>query len=76
MDWINTVTGRIRPDDLGLTLVHEHLLIGFPGWFMDSVAPFKRSEALAKAVDKLQELRALGVKSFVDPCPSDLGRDV
>jgi phosphotriesterase-related protein len=76
MDWINTVTGRIRPDDLGLTLVHEHLLIGFPGWFMDSVAPFDRADAMSKAVDKLQELRGLGVKSFVDPCPSDLGRDV
>jgi phosphotriesterase-related protein len=76
MDTINTVTGKIKADQLGLTLIHEHLLIGFPGWFMDSVAPFKRSEALSKAVDKLQELKALGVKTFVDPCPTDLGRDV
>jgi phosphotriesterase-related protein len=77
MDLIHTVTGPIRPDQLGLTLVHEHLLIGFPGWFMDAVAPpFKRAEALARAVDKLQELRGLGVRTFVDPCPSDLGRDV
>jgi phosphotriesterase-related protein len=76
MDWINTVTGRVRPNELGLTLVHEHLLIGYPGWFMDSVAPFQRHEALERAVDKLQELRSLGVKTFVDPCPSDLGRDV
>jgi phosphotriesterase-related protein len=76
MEWINTVTGRVRPSQLGLTLVHEHLLIGFPGWFMDAVTPFKRGEALAKAVDKLQELRGLGVQTFVDPCPSDLGRDV
>jgi phosphotriesterase-related protein len=76
MEWINTVTGRIRPSELGLTLVHEHLLIGFPGWFMDTIAPFKRADALAKAIDKLQELRGLGVRTFVDPCPSDLGRDV
>ena len=76
VSWINTVTGRIQPSDLGLTLVHEHLLIGFPGWFLDSVAPFKRKEALSRAVDKLQELRGLGVKTFVDPCPGDLGRDV
>jgi phosphotriesterase-related protein len=76
MDWINTVTGRTEPTGLGMTLVHEHLLIGFPGWFMDTIAPFKRAEALSKAVDKLQELRELGVKSFVDPCPTDLGRDV
>jgi phosphotriesterase-related protein len=76
MDSINTVTGTVQPSQLGMTLVHEHLLIGFPGWHMDSVAPFKRNEALSRAVDKLQELRAIGVKTFVDPCPSDLGRDV
>ena len=76
MDWINTVTGRITPDQLGMTLIHEHLLIGFPGWQLDTLHPFRRAEALARAVDKLQELYALGVRSFVDPCPSDLGRDV
>lgn len=77
MDWINTVTGRVRPDQLGMTLVHEHLLIGYPGWFMDGLAPrFRRQEAMSRGVDKLQELRALGVQTFVDPCPMDLGRDV
>jgi phosphotriesterase-related protein len=76
MEWINTVTGRITPDQLGITLIHEHLLIGFPGWQMDTLNPFRRAEALARGVDKLQELSALGVRSFVDPCPSDLGRDV
>ena len=74
--WINTVNGRITPEQLGTTLIHEHLLIGFPGWQMDTLHPFVRHEALARAVDKLQELRSLGVKTFVDPCPSDLGRDV
>jgi len=77
MEWINTVTGRVRAEDLGTTLVHEHLLIGFPGWFMDALAPrFKRAEALARAVDKMQELLGFGVRTFLDPCPMDLGRDV
>jgi phosphotriesterase-related protein len=77
MEWINTVTGRVAPEALGTTLVHEHLLIGFPGWFMDARAPrFKRDEARARGVDKLQELKSLGVSTFVDPCPMDLGRDV
>jgi phosphotriesterase-related protein len=31
---------------------------------------------MARAVDQLQELRDLGVGTFVDPCPMDLGRDV
>ena len=77
MDWIQTVTGRARPEELGMTLVHEHLLIGFPGWFMDALAPkFQRAEALARGVDRLQELRGHGVSTFLDPCPMDLGRDV
>ena len=77
MDWINTVTGRARPEELGSTLVHEHLLIGYPGWQMDALAPrFRRNDALSRGVDKLQELRSYGVATFLDPCPMDLGRDV
>ena len=77
MDWINTVSGRARPEELGSTLVHEHLLIGFPGWQMDALAPrFRRDDALSRGVDKLQELRSYGVATFLDPCPMDLGRDV
>ncbi|HVU02638.1 MAG TPA: hypothetical protein VHE30_12840 [Polyangiaceae bacterium] len=77
MEWINTVTGRARPEELGTTLVHEHLLIGYPGWQMDALAPrFEREEALSRAVDKMHELAELGVKTVLDPCPMDLGRDV
>jgi len=60
-----------------MTLVHEHLLLGYPGWYMDGLAPkHKRADALAKAVDRMAELRSQGVSSFLDPCPMDLGRDV
>lgn len=77
MKTIQTVTGPIDVANLGKTLVHEHLLIGYPGWFMDALAPkFVRAEALAKAVDSLSELYDRGVRTFVDPCPMDLGRDV
>ncbi len=77
MEFINTVTGPVRVEELGTTLVHEHLLIGYPGWQMDALAPrFVRNDALARGVDKLAELRSLGVATFLDPCPMDLGRDV
>jgi phosphotriesterase-related protein len=77
MEWVNTVTGRARPEELGTTLVHEHLLIGYPGWQMDALAPrFRRADALARGVDRMQELRGFGVATFLDPCPMDLGRDV
>jgi len=74
---IQTVLGPVAPADLGKTLIHEHVLIGYPGWFMDvRMPPFIRAEALDRVVDAFQALHAYGVRSVVDPCPMDLGRDV
>ncbi|MCC6850122.1 MAG: phosphotriesterase [Deltaproteobacteria bacterium] len=74
---VQTVTGRVAPGALGRTLIHEHVLVGFPGWNLDALAPrFVRAEAMGRAVDQMHELRGLGVGTFVDPCPMDLGRDV
>ncbi len=74
---IHTVTGTCRPIDLGLTLMHEHLIIGWPGWESDTAAPrFDRREAKRLCADRMLELKSLGVSALVDPCPIDLGRDV
>ena len=71
---VNTVLG---PRKLGRTLIHEHVLIGYPGWFMDNRMPrFVREEALARVVDAFQALHDYGIRTVVDPCPMDLGRDV
>lgn len=72
---IQTVLGPVA--DLGRTLIHEHVLVGYPGWFMDTRMPrFVRDEALARVTDAFQALHAHGVRTVVDPCPMDLGRDV
>jgi phosphotriesterase-related protein len=77
MKAINTVTGTASPEQLGTTLMHEHLLIGFAGWELDCAAPrFERKSALKTCVERLKELRDLGLETFVDPCPMDIGRDV
>jgi phosphotriesterase-related protein len=77
MDMVNTVLGPKPVSELGKTLVHEHVLCGYPGWFMDArMPPFIRAEALDRAVDAFQQLHAYGVRTVVDPCPMDLGRDV
>lgn len=74
---IQTTTGVATPAELGRTLIHEHVLVGFPGWELDAKAPkFKRADGMARAMDQMQELQAHGVETFVDPCPMDLGRDV
>jgi phosphotriesterase-related protein len=74
---IQTVTGPIRPDQLGPTLMHEHLAVGYPGWESDTLRPGPdAAERFAVCVDRIQELQALGFRTLVDPCPNDLGRDV
>jgi phosphotriesterase-related protein len=77
MATINTVLGPCKPSDLGVTLMHEHLLIGWPGWDADAAAaPVKRRDVIKLCVDRMEELKALGLRGFLDPCPIDLGRDV
>ena len=74
---INTVLGTSAPADLGVTLMHEHLMIGWPGWETDAAAPpFNRKDTVKLCVDRMLELKELGLRSFLDPCPLDLGRDV
>ena len=74
---INTTGGTITEQDLGRTLVHEHVLAGYPGWYMDTrLPPFRRADALSRVVDAFARLHAYGVRTVIDPCPSDLGRDV
>ena len=57
--------------------MHEHLVIGYPGWNAHTTASsLSREDEFAVCVDKIQELQALGYSSLLDPCPNDLGRDV
>ena len=75
MSSINSVLGTI--ENPGKTLIHEHILVGFPGWFLDTRQPsFKRDEALIRVCAAFEELKEHGVETVVDPCPNDLGRDV
>jgi len=74
---VNTVLGPISTDELGLTLIHEHLTLAYPGWECDALAvPYDR-EAIAKTcVEALEEAKAYGVNTMVDASPNDLYRDV
>ncbi|MGF6601395.1 phosphotriesterase-related protein [Paraburkholderia sp. GAS448] len=73
---VQLTDGTVKVSALGKTLIHEHVLVGMPGWNMDLKAPkFIRSEAMARAIDRIQELHAYGCNSMIDPCPMDIGRD-
>jgi phosphotriesterase-related protein len=76
-EFVNTVTGPIRVEELGVTLMHEHVLIGYPGWEADTLRPGPaRAEIVSTAVEKIRSMQEIGIQSMLDPCPNDLGRDV
>ncbi|MCX7982839.1 MAG: hypothetical protein N2572_08025 [Syntrophales bacterium] len=74
---INTVTGPIAPEDLGVTLIHEHFFFGYPGWYGDiSVVSQTRHELLEKGLVMARILLSHGVKTVVDATTNETGRDV
>lgn len=77
MKQVNTANGPIDVAMLGATLMHEHLTIAFPGSETDTLrrGPTFR-DMVATCVDQVEELKAGGYTSLVDPCPNDMGRSI
>lgn len=73
--YFNTVTGEFPIDSMGLTLIHEHMLVDFIG--ADSVSPdrYDRDEVIAKVLPYLLEVKKYGVKTIFDCTPSYLAKD-
>lgn len=72
---VNTVRGTIRASEMGLTLIHEHILVHFVGAEHYNVDRWERPEVVAKMLPYLQTLRTLGVRTLVECTPAYLGRD-
>jgi phosphotriesterase-related protein len=69
-----TVCGPVSPDDLGVTLMHEHFTFAYPGWFADdSINPYNREAAEAECLKVLEDVKKLGVKTIVDATAADVG---
>ncbi|MCF0053470.1 phosphotriesterase [Dyadobacter sp. LJ53] len=74
--FINSVKGRINASDLGVTLIHEHVLVDFIGADKISADRWKHEEVIAKVLPYLLEIKKRGIKSFVECTPAYIGRDV
>ncbi len=74
---INTVLGPIPPEELGLTLVHEHIAAGYSGWECDPLSrPYDREKMVKLCLKALEPVKEYGVQSIIDATPPDLNRDV
>ncbi len=72
---IMTVRGAIAPDEMGITLPHEHILVDFVPVTELGETAYNREEAFDVALSHLLALRDAGCRTFVDATPSYLGRD-
>jgi len=72
---IMTVNGPIPAREMGLTLVHEHILVDFIGADSINDSRWNRSEVIKKSLPFLKQIRDLGCKSFVECTPAYLGRN-
>jgi phosphotriesterase-related protein len=72
---VNSVRGPIDPQRLGLTLMHEHVLVDFIG--ADKVSPdrYDRAEVVKTVLPHLDQVRRLGCETLVECTPAYLGRD-
>lgn len=75
MAHIQTVLGPIAPEELGVTLIHEHVLCDFVG--ADETGPHRwdREEVVAVMRPYLEEASERGVRALADCSPAYLGRD-
>lgn len=75
---IPVATGSIHADDLGVTLMHEHVFVLSPEIDQDYPEFVHWDERLktAEAIRKLQEAKAAGVDTIVDLTVLGMGRNV
>ena len=72
---IDTVSGPIDPAALGLTLMHEHVLVDFIGASEVSPSRYDADDVFKRALPHLQQVKALGGATLVECTPAYLGRD-
>ena len=74
MEVINGVLGPIEPDDLGFTLMHEHVMVCASG-LLDSYPDLLGDDRETRAIAALTRAREEGVSTIVDATTFDLGRN-
>jgi phosphotriesterase-related protein len=73
---IITVNGPIAAELMGLTLIHEHILVDFIGAEKYDPKRWVHQEVISKVLPYLQELEETGCRTIIDCTPNYLGRDV
>ncbi|WP_159618688.1 phosphotriesterase family protein [Arthrobacter zhaoguopingii] len=71
---IPTLTGEKAVADLGRTLVHEHVFVLGEEYRQNYQTDWNETEMVGNAIADLNELKALGIDTIMDPTVLGLGR--
>ena len=72
---IDTVTGPVPADRLGVTLMHEHILVDFIGADLVRPSRYDANAVFQAVLPHLHEVKRLGCRTLVECTPAFLGRD-
>ncbi len=75
-EMVETVTGPVAASELGFTLSHEHVIVGFPGIKQTYPELMDWEGIESGGIEKLSEAHAEGLNTIMDATPFELGRDV
>jgi phosphotriesterase-related protein len=75
MNTVNSVLGPLTIDELGFTLMHEHI-IGAGAGIAQNYPELFGADFMDRIVHSLTQAKDAGIDTIVDATPLDLGRDV
>ncbi|MFD2201568.1 phosphotriesterase family protein [Shivajiella indica] len=70
-----TVQGKVNPEQLGLTLIHEHILVDFIGADSTGYHRWDKDSVIQRVLPFLEDVKSKGVNTIVECTPSYLGKD-
>lgn len=73
---VQTVRGPINPEEMGPTLVHEHVLFAYPGYTGDvTLGLFDHDSTMEKCLAACNSVKPFGIRTIIDATPNECGRD-
>lgn len=72
---VMTALGPVSVTELGITSMHEHLVLGMPGWEFNRSYTYDEKETLRVCVENVNAAKAYGLRTIVDATPADLARN-
>ena len=75
MATINSVLGKLEPENLGFTLMHEHIMSAPTGVYQD-YPELLGEQRMDRVIADLKRASKGGVETIVDATTLDLGRDI